>query len=56
MRTLLAHLRAFADRENGQTMAEYSIVLAVITGGIVAALVVLGSNVSDALDTVAVLV
>ncbi|MDX6541702.1 MAG: hypothetical protein QOI71_3312 [Gaiellales bacterium] len=56
MRTLLAHLRALADRENGQTMAEYSIVLAVITAGIVAALVVLGSNISDALDTVAVLV
>jgi Flp pilus assembly pilin Flp len=56
MRTLLAQIRALAERENGQTMAEYSIVLAVITVGAVTALVVLGSNISDALNTVAVLV
>jgi Flp pilus assembly pilin Flp len=56
MRTLLAHIRSLAERENGQTMAEYSIVLAVITVGAVTALVVLGSNISDALNSVAVLV
>jgi Flp pilus assembly pilin Flp len=56
MRTLLARLSALAERENGQTMAEYSIVLAVISIGAVTALVVLGSNISDALNAVAVLV
>jgi Flp pilus assembly pilin Flp len=56
MRNLIAQLRTLADRENGQTMAEYSIVLAVISIGAVTALVVLGSNISDALNAVAVLV
>jgi Flp pilus assembly pilin Flp len=56
MRNLIAQLRTLAERENGQTMAEYSIVLAVITVAAVAALVVLGSNISDALNAVAVLV
>jgi Flp pilus assembly pilin Flp len=56
MRTLLAQIRARAERENGQTMAEYAIVLAVLTVGIVTALLVLGSNISGALNTVAVLV
>jgi Flp pilus assembly pilin Flp len=56
MRNLIAQLLTLAERENGQTMAEYSIVLAVITIGAVTALVVLGSNISDALNAVAVLV
>jgi Flp pilus assembly pilin Flp len=56
MRTLLARLGALAEQENGQTMAEYAIVLAVISVGVITALLVLGSNISDALDTVAVLV
>ena len=38
MRTMIARLRMLAERENGQTMAEYSIVLAVITIAAVAAL------------------
>jgi Flp pilus assembly pilin Flp len=56
MRTLITRLRALAERENGQTMAEYSIVLAVITVGAVTALLVLGGSINDALNTVAVLV
>lgn len=45
---LIAHLRA----ERGQTMAEYAIVLAVITVGIIVALTALGTGISDALDGV----
>ena len=56
MRTLLARLSALAERENGQTMAEYSIVLTVVGVAAIAALLMLGSNVSDALNTVATLV
>jgi Flp pilus assembly pilin Flp len=56
MRTMLARLRTLAARENGQSMAEYAVVLAVISIAAIAALLVLGSNINDALDTVAVLV
>jgi len=45
---LLAHLRA----ERGQTMAEYAIVLAVITVAIIGALGLLGGGISDALTAV----
>jgi Flp pilus assembly pilin Flp len=33
-----AMIRAYAQREEGQTMAEYGVVLAVITLGVIAAL------------------
>jgi Flp pilus assembly pilin Flp len=56
MRNPIARLRTLAERENGQTTAEYSLVLAVVTVGTVTALLVLGSNISAALDLVAVLV
>ena len=56
MRTLLARLRMLAKPEHGQTMAEYSIVLSIITIAVIAALLVLASSVSDALTTVATLV
>jgi Flp pilus assembly pilin Flp len=38
LRTWFNLLRAYARREEGQTMAEYGVVLAVITLGVVAAL------------------
>ena len=38
--------------EEGQTMAEYGVVLAVITVGIIVALTALGVGISDALDEV----
>ena len=38
LRTWFNLLRAYAKREEGQTMAEYGVVLAVITLGVVAAL------------------
>ncbi len=38
--------------EEGQTMAEYGVVLAVITAGIIVALTALSGGISDALDSV----
>jgi Flp pilus assembly pilin Flp len=43
---------AEARNEEGQTMAEYGVVLAVITAGIIVALGFLSGAISDALDTV----
>ena len=43
---------AYAN-ESGQTMAEYGVVLAVVTLAVLAALTVLGGNVSNALSSVA---
>ena len=45
-------LRAAAQREEGQTMAEYGVVLAVITVGIVAALGALALAISGKLGSV----
>lgn len=60
MQELLITVRAFAadklaklaGEEKGQTMAEYAVVLAVITLGIVVALVALSGGISNALDNV----
>ena len=38
LRTWFSMLRAYAQREEGQTMAEYGVVLAVITLGVIVAL------------------
>jgi Flp pilus assembly pilin Flp len=40
------------SREEGQTMAEYGVVLAVITGGIMIALLALSGAISGALNAV----
>lgn len=40
-------------REEGQTMAEYGVVLAVIVLAVIAAITLLAGNVSSALDAVA---
>lgn len=40
------------EREDGQTMAEYGVVLAVITLGVVVALGVLSGAISDAINSV----
>jgi Flp pilus assembly pilin Flp len=45
-------VRAYAQRQEGQTMAEYGVVLAVITLGIIAALGTLALAISGKLDTV----
>lgn len=43
---------AYAN-ESGQTMAEYGVVLALVTLAVLAALTLLGGNVSNALESVA---
>ena len=56
MNTFLAnlYLRAITlrDREDGQTMAEYGIILALIAVFCVIAVAALGGRISDALDKV----
>ncbi len=61
MLKLFAFTQAFAAstvdalrrREEGQTMAEYGVVLAVITLAVVAAITLLSDNVRNALEQVA---
>jgi Flp pilus assembly pilin Flp len=48
----LTNLIAVTRREDGQTMAEYGVVLAVITLGIVVALGFLSGAISAAIDAV----
>ena len=50
---MLEALRRRTAEEQGQTMAEYSIVLAVITIGCIAAVSMLGTSVISAIDRVA---
>jgi Flp pilus assembly pilin Flp len=57
---LFAYTQAFAAnaasalrREDGQTMAEYGVVLAVITLAVVAAITLLSDNVRSAIENVA---
>ncbi len=47
-----AHLLALREREEGQTMAEYGVVLAVITLGVVVALTALSGGITGAIDAV----
>jgi Flp pilus assembly pilin Flp len=51
-----AYLQSFVvsvrDRESGQTMAEYAVVLAVITVAIIATLVLLTGGIKNALSSV----
>ena len=49
---LVAYLRARFDIQDGQTMAEYGVVLAVITALVVAALLALSGAIATALNTV----
>jgi Flp pilus assembly pilin Flp len=49
---LAAYLRARFGVQEGQTMAEYGVVLAVITGLIVVALLALSGAIADALNKV----
>jgi Flp pilus assembly pilin Flp len=57
---LFAYMQAFAAdaasalrREDGQTMAEYGVVLAVITLAVIAAITLLSDNVRSAIENVA---
>jgi Flp pilus assembly pilin Flp len=49
---LNSHLQQLKDREGGQTMAEYAVILAVITAGIIAVLVTLSGNISTVLTRI----
>jgi Flp pilus assembly pilin Flp len=53
LRTWFTMFRAFARREEGQTMAEYAVVLTVIAVGILFALGALALAISGRLDDVA---
>ena len=46
-------MRAFARREEGQTMAEYGVVLAVVTLAVVASLTLLAGNLRAAFESIA---
>jgi Flp pilus assembly pilin Flp len=52
MTDLINYLRVRLAREEGQTMAEYGIVLAVITVGVIVALTALSGGIGSALDAV----
>ena len=52
MRNLVTKLYLLTQRDSGQTMAEYAVVLAVIAVGIFAALTFLSGSISGALDSV----
>jgi Flp pilus assembly pilin Flp len=45
-------VRAYAQRQEGQTMAEYGVVLAVITLGVIAALGLLAGAITGKLDLI----
>jgi Flp pilus assembly pilin Flp len=53
LRTYYNLLRAAAHREEGQTMAEYGVVLAVITLGVIVALGTLATNITTKIGNVA---
>jgi Flp pilus assembly pilin Flp len=53
LRTYYNLLRAAAHREEGQTMAEYGVVLAVITLGVIVALGTLATNITGKIGKVA---
>ena len=52
LRDLITTIRLYAQREEGQTMAEYGVVLAVITLGIIVALGALALAISGKLGAV----
>jgi Flp pilus assembly pilin Flp len=52
LQTWINMLRAAAQRQEGQTMAEYGVVLAVITVGVVAAIAALAAAITGKLGAV----
>ena len=52
MRNLITRIHLLTQRDSGQTMAEYAVVLAVIAIAVFVALGVLSGSISGALDTV----
>lgn len=56
MRSTIARILARTEREDGQTMAEYSVVLAVVAVTVVGAFTLLSGSINGALDTITTLV
>jgi len=59
MLKLAAHAQTFLgrfDREDGQTMAEYAVILSVITVVVLLALALLSGNISNVINRVAAIV
>jgi Flp pilus assembly pilin Flp len=52
MRTIYTKLAIFTQRDSGQTMAEYAVVLAVVALGVFAAFTMLSGAISSSFDTV----
>jgi len=52
MIAMYSYLKNLSERESGQTMAEYAVILAVITAGIITVLGVLSGNISDVLTRI----
>jgi pilus assembly protein Flp/PilA len=52
MTTLMAAIERFLDRDEGQGLAEYALILALIAIVAIVALIFLGSQVSSILSTV----
>ena len=52
IQALAAQLKARLSEERGQTMAEYAVILAVITVGIIAAITALSGGIEEAIDKV----
>jgi Flp pilus assembly pilin Flp len=52
MRTIFSKLTVLRQRDSGQTMAEYAVVLAVLALGVFAAFTMLSGAISGGLDTV----
>jgi pilus assembly protein Flp/PilA len=50
---MMAYLRSLVSREEGQTLAEYALVLALIAVVAVAALTLLGGNIASILTSIA---
>jgi len=48
MKAVMSTVRAFAREEDGVALTEYLILLALLVGGVIAAVTVAGSNLSDA--------
>jgi pilus assembly protein Flp/PilA len=53
MRKLVARFYAVPRDESGQTMAEYGVVLALVTLAVLGAMTMLGGSISSALQAVA---
>jgi pilus assembly protein Flp/PilA len=49
---VFANLRSLRDREEGQAMIEYSVLIAIITAGVIVTIGVIGGYVGDAFTAV----